>query len=71
MIEVEPLIRPGKGDRVFCPPIGGGGTGGCHQYLSVVELLLPFVLLLPVSSEDDVDLPVDARECSHLPPSYC
>jgi hypothetical protein len=42
----------------------GGGTGGCHQYLSVIELLLPFVLLRPVSSEDDVDLPVDARECS-------
>jgi hypothetical protein len=26
--------------------------------------MLPFILLRPVSSEDDVDLPVDARECS-------
>jgi hypothetical protein len=68
MIKVEPLIRPGKGDRVFQPPIGGGGTGGCHQYLPVVELLLPFVLLRPVSSEDDVDLSVDARECSTSSP---
>jgi hypothetical protein len=45
MVEVEPLIHPGNGDRVFWPPIGGGSTGGCHQYLSVVELLLPFVFL--------------------------
>jgi hypothetical protein len=68
MIKVEPLIRPGKGDRVFWPPIGGGGTGGWHQYLSVVELLLPFVFLRPVSSEDDIDFSIDARERSTSSP---
>jgi hypothetical protein len=64
MVEVEPLIRPAKGDRVLQPPIGGRSTGGRHQHLSSIELLLPSVLLRPVSSEDDVDLSIDARECS-------
>ena len=41
-----------------------GRAGGRHQYLAVVELLLSFVLLRPVSAEDDVDLPVNVRESS-------
>jgi hypothetical protein len=45
MIKVEPLIHPSEGDRVFGPSIRGGSTGGRHQYLAIVELLLPFVLL--------------------------
>ena len=64
MIEVEPLIRPSEGDRVLGPSIRGGRTNGRHQYLTVVELLRPSVLWRLVSSEDDIDLPVDARECS-------
>jgi hypothetical protein len=64
MIEVEPLIRPSEGDRVFGPLILGGRTGGRHQYLTIVELLLPLAFLRPVSAKDDVDFSVDARECS-------
>jgi hypothetical protein len=64
MIEVEPLIRPSEGDRVFGPSIRGGRTSGRHQYLKVVKLLLPLALLRPMSAEDDVDFSVDARECS-------
>jgi hypothetical protein len=45
MIKVEPLIHPSEGDRVLGPSIRGGSTGGCHQYLAIIELLLPFVLL--------------------------
>ena len=57
-----------EGDRVFGPSIQGGRTGGHHQYLTVIELLLPLALLRPVSAEDDVDFPVDARECSASSP---
>jgi hypothetical protein len=64
MVEVEPLIFPSEADRVLQPLVWGGRTGGRHQYLTVVELLLPFVLLRPVSTENDVDLPVNAREGS-------
>jgi hypothetical protein len=68
MIEVEPLIHPSEGDRVFGPSIRGRRTGGCHQYLKVVELVLPLALLRPVSAEDDVDFPIAARECSASSP---
>jgi hypothetical protein len=68
MIEVEPLIRPSEGDRVFGPSIQGGRTGGHHQYLAVVELLLPLALLRPVSAEDDVDFSIDVQECSTSSP---
>jgi hypothetical protein len=64
MVEVEPLILPSESDRVLRPPVWGGRTGARHQYLAVVELLLSFVLLRPMSAEDDVDLPVNARESS-------
>jgi hypothetical protein len=64
MIEVEPLIHPSEGDQVFGPSIRGGRTGGRHQYLTVVELLLPLALLQPMSTEDDVDFSIDAQECS-------
>jgi hypothetical protein len=40
-----------------------GRTSGRHQYLTVVELLLPLALLRPVPAEDDVDFSVNAREC--------
>jgi hypothetical protein len=62
MIEVEPLIRPGEGDRVFGPSIWGRSTCVRHQYLAIIELLLPLVLLRPVSAEDDVDFSIDAWE---------
>jgi hypothetical protein len=68
MIEVEPLIRPSEGDWVFGPSIWGGSTGGCHQYLKIVELLLPLVLLRPMSAEDDIDFSVDVRKCSAYSP---
>jgi hypothetical protein len=68
MIEVEPLIRPREGDRVFGPSIRGGSTGVRHQYLAIIELLLPLVFLRPVSAEDDVDLSVDTRERSGSSP---
>jgi hypothetical protein len=68
MIEVEPLIRPSEGDRVFGPSIRGMMTGGRHQYLTVVELLLPLTFLRTMSAEDDVDFSVDARECSASSP---
>jgi hypothetical protein len=71
MIEVEPLIRPSEGDQVFKPSMRGGWTGGRHQYLTVVELLLPLTFLRPMSAEDDVDFSVDAWECSTSSPSYC
>jgi hypothetical protein len=64
VIEVEPLICPDKGDRVLKPSVQGGRTGGRHQYLTVVELLLPLAFLRPMSAEDDVDLPVNAWKCS-------
>jgi hypothetical protein len=68
MIEVEPLIRPSEDDRVFEPSIRGGRTGGRHQYLTVVELLLPLTFLRPMSVEDDVDFSVDVWECSASSP---
>jgi hypothetical protein len=68
MIEVEPLIRPSEGDRVFGPSIRGGSTGGRHQYLMVVELLLPLALLRPVPAEDDIDFSVDTWERSASSP---
>jgi hypothetical protein len=64
MVEVEPLICLSEGDRVLRPSVRSGWTGGCHQYLAIVELLLSFVLLRSVSAEDDVDLPVNARKGS-------
>jgi hypothetical protein len=64
VVEVEPLICPSEGDRVFGPSVRSGWTGSRHQYLTIVELLLSFVLLRPVSIENDVDFFVDARECS-------
>jgi hypothetical protein len=39
---------------MFRPPIRGRGAVGCHQDLPVGELLLPFVLLGPVASEDNI-----------------
>jgi hypothetical protein len=68
MIEVEPLIRPSEGDRVFGPSIRGRSTGGRHQYLAIVELLLPLAFLRLMSAEDDVDLSIDARERSTSSP---
>jgi hypothetical protein len=68
MIEVEPLIRLSEGDRVFEPSIRGGSTGGRHQYLTVVELLLPLALLRPMSAEDDVNFSVDTWERSASSP---
>jgi hypothetical protein len=68
MIEVEPLICPSEDDRVFGPSIRGGRSGGRHQYLTVVELLLPVAFLRPMSAEDDIDFSVDTRECSASSP---
>jgi hypothetical protein len=67
VIKVEPLICPGEGDRVLGPSVRGGRTGGCHQYLTIVELLLSLAFLRPVSIEDDVDFSVNAREGSTSP----
>jgi hypothetical protein len=68
VVKVEPLIRPSEGDRVFGPLIWGGRTSGRHQYLTVVELLLPLAFLRPMSAENDVDFSVDAWECSASSP---
>jgi hypothetical protein len=68
MVEVKTLILPSESDRVLRPPVWGGRSGGHHQYLAVVELLLSFVLLRSVSAEDDIDLPVDAWESSSSSP---
>jgi hypothetical protein len=64
VVEVEPLICPSEGDRVLRPSVQSGRTGGRHQYLAIVELLLSSILLRSVSAEDDVDLPVNAWEGS-------
>jgi hypothetical protein len=64
MVEVEPLICPGEGDRVLGPSVRGGRTGSRHQYLTIVELLLSLAFLRPVSTEDDVDFFVNAWEGS-------
>jgi hypothetical protein len=68
VIEVEPLICPSEGNRVLGPSIWGGRAGGRHQYLTVVELLLPLTFLRSMSTEDDVDFSIDARECSASSP---
>jgi hypothetical protein len=68
VVEVEPLICPSEGYRVFGASIRGGRTSGRHQYLTVVELLLPLAFLRPMSAEDDIDFSVDARECSASSP---
>jgi hypothetical protein len=49
VVEVEPLVCPSEGDRVLRPPVRSGRTGGRHQYLAIVELLLSYVLLRSVS----------------------
>jgi hypothetical protein len=64
VVEVEPLICPGEGDRVLRPSVRGGRTGSRHQYLTIVELLLSLAFLRPVSTENDVDFSVNAREGS-------
>jgi hypothetical protein len=58
------LICPSEGDWVLRPSVRSGRTGGRHQYLAIVELLLSSVLLRSVFAEDDVDLSVNAREGS-------
>jgi hypothetical protein len=67
VVEIEPLVCPSEGDRVLRPPVWSRRTGGRHQYLAIVELLLSSVLLRSVSAEDDVDLPVNAWEGSSFP----
>jgi hypothetical protein len=64
VVEVEPLICPGEGDRVLRPSVRGERTGGCHQYLTIVELLLSLAFLRPMSTEDDIDFSINAREGS-------
>jgi hypothetical protein len=71
VIEVGPLICPSEGDRVLGPSIQGGRADGRHQYLTVVELLLPLTFLRSMSAEDDVDFSIDARECSASSPCCC
>jgi hypothetical protein len=68
MIEVEPLICPSEGDRVFGPSIWGGRAVGRHQYLTIVELLLPLTFLRSMSTEDDIDFSIDARKRSASSP---
>jgi hypothetical protein len=64
VVEVEPLIGPSEGDRVLRPSVRSGRTGGRHQYLAIVELLLSSALLRSVSAEDDVDFSANVREGS-------
>jgi hypothetical protein len=64
VVEVEPLICPSEGDRVFGPSVRSGWTGSRYQYLTIVELLLSLAFLRPVSAEDDIDFSVNARESS-------
>jgi hypothetical protein len=64
VVEVEPLIRSAEGYCMLRPPIRSWGTSGCRQDLSIIELLLYSVLLQLMSSKDDVDLPINAWECS-------
>jgi hypothetical protein len=49
---------------VLRPSVRGGRTGSRHQYLTIVELLLSLTFLRPVSTENDVDFSVNAREGS-------
>jgi hypothetical protein len=46
----------------------GESAGDRHQYPTIIELLLPLVLLRPVSAEDDVDYSIDVGECSASSP---
>jgi hypothetical protein len=71
MIKVELLISLAKGYRMLRPSVRSWGTGGGHQDLLVVELLLPPVILCSMLSEDDVDHPVNAWKSSTPPPSCC
>jgi hypothetical protein len=64
VVKVEPLICLGEGDQVLRPLVRGGRTGSRHQYLTTVELLLSLAFLQPVSTENDVDFFVNAREGS-------
>jgi hypothetical protein len=64
VVKVEPLICPGERDRVLRPSVRGERTDSRHQYLTVIELLLPLAFLRPVSTENDVDFSVNAREGS-------
>jgi hypothetical protein len=64
VVEVEPLICPGEGDRVLRPSVRGGRTGSRHQYLTVVEILLSLAFLRPMPTENDVDFSVNAQEGS-------
>jgi hypothetical protein len=64
VVQVEPLIYPGEGDRVLRPSVRGGRTGSRHQYLTVIELLLSLAFVRPVSAENDIDFSVNAREGS-------
>jgi hypothetical protein len=64
VVEVEQLICPSEGDRVFGPSVRSGWTGSRHQYLTIVELLLSLAFLRPMSTEDDVDFSVNMRESS-------
>jgi hypothetical protein len=68
MIKVDPLICPSEGNRVLGPSIRGGRAGGRHQYLTVVELLLPLTFLRSMSTEDDIDFSIDTRERSASSP---
>jgi hypothetical protein len=68
VVKVEPLIRPSEGDRVLGPSIRGERSNSHHQYLTVIELLLPLAFLQPMSTEDDVDFSVDAWEGSTSSP---
>jgi hypothetical protein len=52
---------------VLRPSVRGGRTGDHHQYLTIVELLLSLAFLQPVSTEDDIDLSVNAQESSTSP----
>jgi hypothetical protein len=67
MIKVEPLINSAECYSVLRPPVRSWGIGGGHQDLPVVELLLPPIFLCFVSSEADVDHPVNTWESSTPP----
>jgi hypothetical protein len=69
VINVEPLVDSVEHDSMLGPSIRGWGTVGCHQDLPIGELLLPFVLLGPMASKDDIDLSVNAWEVSTTAPT--
>jgi hypothetical protein len=54
---------------VLGPSIQGGRSNSCHQYLTVIELLLPLAFLRPMFVEDDADFSIDAWEGSPSSPS--